>query len=88
VNVLNSPSSCGISKPAPGVHKGRAIYLLSNGIIKDKSLAGGIVLTGRVFDALPKFTGLKAIYAAANFIRRRAARENIDFKQTPYALDE
>jgi adenine-specific DNA-methyltransferase len=48
------------------VHEGRAIYLLYNGILKDKSVGGGNVLTGPVFDVLPKFAGPKVIYAAAN----------------------
>ncbi|MGE0372888.1 MAG: site-specific DNA-methyltransferase [Gammaproteobacteria bacterium] len=73
--------------PLLGVHEGRAIYLLYNGILKDKSVAGGNVLTGPVFDVLPKFTGPKVIYAAANRMGGRAAREGITFKQTPYALE-
>jgi adenine-specific DNA-methyltransferase len=73
--------------PLLGVHEGRAIYLLYNGILKDKSVAGGNVLTGPVFDVLPTFAGPKTIYAAANRMGGRAARENITFKQTPYALE-
>jgi site-specific DNA-methyltransferase (adenine-specific)/adenine-specific DNA-methyltransferase len=73
--------------PLLGVHEGRAIYLLYNGILKDKSVGGGNVLTGPVFDALPKFAGPKVIYAAANRMGARAAREGITFKQTPYALE-
>jgi adenine-specific DNA-methyltransferase len=70
-----------------GVHEGRAIYLLYNGILKDKSVAGGNVLTGPVFNVLPKFAGPKVIYAAANRKGGRAAREGITFKQAPYALE-
>ncbi len=73
--------------PLLGVHEGRAVYLLYNGILKDQSMAGGNVLTGRVLDGLPRFAGPKVIYAAANRLGARAARENITFKQTPYALD-
>ncbi len=73
--------------PLLGVHEGRAIYLLYNGILKDKSVNGGNVLTGPVFDALPKFTGPKVIYAAANRMGVRARREGVTFKQTPYALE-
>ncbi|MDI9330177.1 MAG: site-specific DNA-methyltransferase [Alphaproteobacteria bacterium] len=73
--------------PLLGVHEGRGLYLLYNGILKDKSIAGGNVLTGPVFDVLPKFSGSKVIYAAANRIGGRAAREGITFKQTPYALE-
>ena len=73
--------------PLLGVHAGRAIYLLYNGILKDRSAAGGNLLTGSVFDVLPKFAGPKVIYAAANRMGGRAAREGITFKQTPYALE-
>ena len=73
--------------PLLGVHDGRAIYLLYNGILKDRSVAGGNVLTGPVFDLLPKFAGPKVIYAAANRMGGRAARLGLTFKQTPYALD-
>ena len=74
--------------PLLGVHEGRAIYLLYNGILKDKSVAGGNVLTGAVFDALPPFAGPKVIYAAACRLgSARLAREGIIFKQTPYALE-
>lgn len=73
--------------PLLGVHEGRAVYLLYNGILKDKSIAGGNVLTCPVFNQLPKFDGAKVIYAAANRMGARAAREGIVFKQTPYALE-
>ncbi len=73
--------------PLLGVHEGRAIYLLYNGILKDRSVAGGNVLTGPVFDLLPKFAGQKVIYAAANRMGGRAVREDITFKQTPYSLE-
>ena len=73
--------------PLLGVHEGRAIYLLYNGILKDKSVDGGNVLTGPVFKVLPKFAGPKVIYAAANRMGARTTREGITFKQTPYALE-
>ena len=73
--------------PLLGAHEGRAVYLLYNGILKDRSVAGGNVLTGPVFDLLPTFDGPKVIYAAANRMGARAAREGITFKQTPYALE-
>lgn len=75
------------NSPLLGVHESRAIYLLYNGILKDKSVGGGNVLTGPVFDMLPKFAGPKVIFAAANRMGARAAREGITFKQTPYALE-
>jgi site-specific DNA-methyltransferase (adenine-specific)/adenine-specific DNA-methyltransferase len=75
------------SSPFLGTHEGRAIYLLYNGILKDKSVGGGNVLTGPVFDILPPFAGPKTIYAAACRLGApRLQREQIVFKQTPYAL--
>ena len=76
----------GIS-PLLGIHEGRAIYLLYNGILKDKSVAGGNVLTGPVYEVLPAHDGAKVIYAAACRLgAARLHREGIVFKQTPYAL--
>lgn len=74
--------------PLLGIHEGRAIYLLYNGILKDKSVAGGNVLTGPVYDILPPYDGTKVIFAAASRLgAARLAREQIVFKQTPYALE-
>jgi site-specific DNA-methyltransferase (adenine-specific)/adenine-specific DNA-methyltransferase len=76
----------GIS-PLLGIHEGRAIYLLYNGILKDKSVGGGNVLTAPVLDILPPYDGVKVIYATACRLgTTRLAREQIVFKQTPYAL--
>jgi adenine-specific DNA-methyltransferase len=81
---LTSPAG---SSPLLGTHEGRAIYLLYNGILKDKSVAGGNVLTGPVYDILPPHDGPKVIFAAASRLgAARLAREHIVFKQTPYAL--
>ena len=73
--------------PLLGVFDGQAIYLLYNGILKDHSVDGGNVLTGPVLDILPPFDGPKTIYAAACRLGApRLQREQIVFKQTPYAL--
>ncbi|MEN9596949.1 MAG: hypothetical protein RL236_1383, partial [Pseudomonadota bacterium] len=74
--------------PLLGVFEGRAIYLLYNGILKDIKPEGGNILTKTVFNSLPPFEGQKVIYAAAyqggvNWIKK----EQIIFKQTPYALE-
>ena len=53
------------TSPLLGTHEGRAIYLLYNGILKDKSVGGGNVLTSPVYEILPSFAGPKTIYAAA-----------------------
>lgn len=73
--------------PLLGVHEGRSIYSPYNGILKNRSAAGGNVLSGPVFDLLPRFDGPKVIYAAANRMGNRTARVGIRFKQTPYALE-
>lgn len=74
--------------PLLGIHEGRAIYLLYNGILKDRKINGGNVLTGPVLSTLPEHDGPKVIYAAANKLGApRCQREHITFKQTPYALD-
>ena len=71
-----------------GVHEGRAIYLLYNGILDNLAVDGGNVLTGVVLDKLPKHDGPRVIYAAACRLGTpRLNREGIVFKQTPYALD-
>ncbi len=75
------------NSPLLGVFEGRAIYLLYNGILKDKTDEGGNVLTDTLFKALPAFAGSKVIYAAACRISNaRLAQLDIVFKQTPYEL--
>ncbi|TAE75485.1 MAG: hypothetical protein EAZ84_09280 [Verrucomicrobia bacterium] len=74
--------------PLLGVHEGVAVYLLYNGILKDRTVDGGNVLTAPVLALLPPHAGPKVIYAAANRLGApRLQRERIVFKQTPYALD-
>ncbi len=73
--------------PLLGVHQGRAVYLLYNGILKDKSVDGGNVLTGETLAHLPTHDGPKVVYAAGcRFSKARLEREGITFKQTPYAI--
>jgi len=77
------------TSPLLGIHEGQAIYLLFNGILGDKSVNGGNVLTGPVLDSLPAYDGPKTLYAAACRLgASRLRREQIVFKQTPYALDQ
>jgi site-specific DNA-methyltransferase (adenine-specific)/adenine-specific DNA-methyltransferase len=74
--------------PLLGIHNGRAVYLLYNGILGDKSVDGGNVLTGAVLEMLPPHDGPRVIYAAACRLGTpRLQREGIVFKQTPYALE-
>ena len=74
--------------PLLGIHEGRAIYLLYNGILGDRTPDGGNVLTSQVLGMLPAHDGPRVVYAAACRLGApRLGREGIVFKQTPYALD-
>lgn len=73
--------------PLLGIHHGRAVYLLYNGILKDRSVDGGNVLTSGTLAHLPAHDGPKVVYAAGcRFSKARLEREGITFKQTPYAV--
>ena len=73
--------------PLLGVHHGTAVYLLYNGILKDKSLHGGNVLTKALLSQLPRHGGPKVIYGAACKLgAEQRRREGIVFKQLPYKL--
>ena len=75
------------TSPLLGTVEGRAIYLLYNGILGDRSIDGGNVLTAPVLAELPPHDGPKTIYAAAcRMGPNRLERELIQFKQTPYGL--
>jgi len=64
-----------------------AVYLLYNGVLKDKRPEGGNVLTQAVLEELPKHGGPKVIYGTAcRFSPARLKRENIVFKQIPYEI--
>ncbi|WP_201589861.1 site-specific DNA-methyltransferase [Psychrobacter pulmonis] len=79
------------STPYLGQYKDRAMFLLYNDILKDKSDAGGNVLNGRTLElleeALPDFKGQKIVYGArTRFDKTKLARLNITFHQLPYEL--
>ena len=75
-----------------GVHRGRAVYLLYNGILGDKRPAGGNVLTRAVLASLPPHpegTGPRVIYGeSCRLSEATLDRENITFRHVPYALRE
>lgn len=74
--------------PLLGIHEGRAIYLLFNGILGDRRPDGGNILTLPILDELPAHDGPKTIYAAATRLGEKSLqREQITFKQTPYAIE-
>lgn len=81
------PDSADLNSPLLGVHNGTAVYLLYNGILKDKTLKGGNVLTTAVLAELSKHAGPKVIYGTACRIDQdRLRREGIVFRQLPYKL--
>ena len=73
--------------PLIGVHSETAIYLLYNGILKDKTPQGGNALTRAVLDGLPAHRGPKVIYGTSCRIgEARLRKEKITFRQIPYGL--
>jgi adenine-specific DNA-methyltransferase len=81
------PKTIKNKSPLLGIHKGIAIYLLYNGILKDKTVNGGNVLTSPLLTELPAHDGQKVIYGnACRLSEKRLRSEQIIFKQTPYEI--
>lgn len=73
--------------PLLGIHDGVAYYLLFNGILGDKSVNGGNVLTSPILKKLPPHDGPKVIYGeACRFGASRLKSEGITFKHIPYDI--
>ncbi len=73
--------------PLLGVVNGVAVYLLYNGVLKDKRPDSGNVLTVPVLHSLPPHDGPKVIYGVGCRIgATRLAQEGITFHQIPYAI--
>lgn len=77
--------------PYLGKYKDKAIFLLYNGILKDKTDIGGNVLNNRSLEeleaALPNFSGPKVVYGArSRFDKTKLAKLGITFHQLPYEL--
>jgi len=73
--------------PFLGVCRGVGIYLLYNGILRDKSANGGNVLTRTVLAQIPPFDGQKVIYCAGCLLGRdRLQAERIIVRQIPYEV--
>lgn len=75
--------------PFLGQHDGHGYALLYNGILGDKSVSGGNVLTRKTLaiirEAAGDFDGPLTIYGEASRLGMPSLRaENITFKQTPY----
>ena len=70
-----------------GVHCGKAVYLLFNGVLGDKRPNGGNILTREVLRALPAHEGPRVIYGeGCRLGSTRLKRVGIVFKQIPYGI--
>lgn len=77
----------GKDSPLLGIHEGVAVYLLFNGVLGDKRIDGGNVLTTPVLRRLPPYDGHKVIYGeGCRLGRARLKRERITFRQIPYEV--
>lgn len=73
--------------PLLGVSGDTAIYLLFNGVLGDRTVNGGNVLTSKVLASLPEHDGPKVVYGEASRLgRERLKREGVVFKQIPYEV--
>ena len=78
--------------PLIGVHRGRAVCLLYNGILKDKSPDGGNALTQSTLAVLREACAGESVdrlvvYGTSQRLSpARLKRESVDFKQIPYHI--
>ncbi|MCC7431400.1 site-specific DNA-methyltransferase, partial [bacterium] len=73
------------NSPLIGKTEDLAVYLLYNGILKDKKPNNGNVLTTQVLADLPKFKGPKIIYGTScRLSKQRLENYKIKFRQIPY----
>lgn len=83
------PNRAGRS-PLLGVHNGKAIYLLFNGVLGDRRPAGGNVLTHAVAQALPDHPegkGVRVVYGEACRLAAPSLKQyGITFRQVPFEL--
>lgn len=76
--------------PLLGVHNGRAVCLLYNGILKDKSPQGGNALThetlAHIKEACGECSRIVVFGTSQRIAAARLKREGVTFKQIPYTL--
>jgi len=75
--------------PLLGIHRGRAIYLLYNGILKDRTDVGGNVLNSRTLEVLPPVPPgtERVVYGTrCRFAPEKLEELGMEFKQLPYQL--
>ncbi len=89
--LAGSAISKNMSTPYLGTYKGRAIFLLYNGILKDKTELGGNVLNGRTLaylsEVAPDQNTPKVVYGArTRFDKTKLTQLGVTFHQLPYEL--
>lgn len=73
--------------PLIGNANGIAVYLLYNGVLRDKAAQGGDVLTNAVLAGLPPHDGPKVIYGTSCLVGpQRLKRAGVTFRQIPYEV--
>lgn len=73
--------------PLIGTYEDKAYYLLYNGIMGDKTINGGNMLTGKILKELPEHNGQKIIFGEGTRLSlTRLRKEGIIFKQIPYEV--
>jgi site-specific DNA-methyltransferase (adenine-specific)/adenine-specific DNA-methyltransferase len=70
-----------------GVNNSRAVYLLYNGVLKDKRPVSGNVLTKATLADLPPFDGPKVVYGTGCTLSTALLNQlEVTFKQIPYEI--
>jgi len=84
------PSRATGRTPLLGVHQGKAVYLLFNGVLGDRRPAGGNVLTHEVAQSLPAHPagrGPRVVYGEACRLSPKSREHyGITFRQIPFEL--
>ena len=81
------PGAGPAASPLLGVAKGVGVYLLYNGVLKDKSAQGGNVLTRSVLEALPAHDGPRVVYGTGCLLSEPALQQlGVAFRQIPYQV--
>lgn len=86
------PKARVLNTPLLGVHNGRAICLLYNGILKDKSPQGGNALTHETLTHIKDacagedYSRILVFGTSQRIAAARLKREGVSFQQIPYSL--
>ena len=74
-------------RPLLGASNGVGVYLLYNGVLKDKTPEGGNVLTRTVLNSLPSHDGPKVIYGTGCLLSDQILQQlGVVFRQIPYEV--